>query len=41
MEVEPLLEELSRSPDLSPFGGIVEPLLSPFALGSSGPASQK
>jgi DNA-binding PucR family transcriptional regulator len=27
MDVEPLLEELSRSPVLSPFGGLVEPLL--------------
>ena len=27
MDVEPLLEKLSRSPDLSPFGEIVEPLL--------------
>lgn len=27
MDVDPLLEELSRSPDLSPFGGLVEPLL--------------
>jgi purine catabolism regulator len=25
--VEPLLKELARSPDLAPFGGLIEPLL--------------
>jgi DNA-binding PucR family transcriptional regulator len=28
MEIEPLLDELARSPDLVPFAGLVEPLIS-------------